>query len=105
MEKINCEVNNCSHNSSGVCYANRVNIGDNGCGSCDETCCGSFLNRKLYSDLTNNTNGGGKCDVLVCKASVCKYNKNQLCSLDQINVSGESVTIYTETYCSSFEKA
>ena len=27
MQKINCDVNNCSHNKSGVCYSNRVDIG------------------------------------------------------------------------------
>ena len=27
MNKINCNANNCSHNSNGVCYANRINVG------------------------------------------------------------------------------
>ena len=26
MNKINCNANNCSHNSNGVCYANRINV-------------------------------------------------------------------------------
>ena len=26
MQKINCDVNNCSHNKSGICYSNRVDI-------------------------------------------------------------------------------
>ena len=30
MNKINCNANNCSHNSNGVCYANRINVGGQG---------------------------------------------------------------------------
>ena len=31
MQKINCDVNNCSHNKSGVCYSNRVDIASSSC--------------------------------------------------------------------------
>ena len=34
MSKINCDVNNCSYNSSGICFSNRVDIG--GMASCGE---------------------------------------------------------------------
>ena len=53
MTKINCDVTNCSYNCSGNCFSNRVDIG--GMASCSEndTCCGSFLDKKHYSDLTN----------------------------------------------------
>ena len=57
MDRVNCDAHSCSHNKDNVCYANRVNIGGSGAQVDGETCCGSFLNRLLYSDLTNNTNG------------------------------------------------
>ena len=43
MAEINCSVNNCSHNKSGVCYSNRVNIGGLNSSCSKDTCCGSFL--------------------------------------------------------------
>ena len=103
MNKINCEVINCSHNKSAICFSNRVNIGGKSATEEYDTCCGSFLDSLLYSDLTNNTNSDGSCDCLVCNVESCTYNYNSICSLDSINVSGQNVKLYSETNCSSFE--
>jgi hypothetical protein len=103
MKSINCDVNNCSHNKSGVCYSNRVDIGGISASSECGTCCGSFLNKDLYSDLTNNTNSTVNCNSLVCNAKNCSYNCNNLCDLNSINVSGTAAQIYAETKCSSFK--
>ncbi|MBE6050638.1 MAG: DUF1540 domain-containing protein [Clostridium sp.] len=103
MSKIACTVDSCSHNKSHVCYANRVNIGGKSAISDEQTCCGSFLNKLLYSDLTNNTNSHGECDALVCFVKSCKHNCETLCDLSRIEVDGSSAEIYTETICSSFE--
>ena len=106
MNKINCDVTNCSHNKSGVCFSNKVDIGGEGANKCCDTCCGSFLDKKLYSTLTNNKNTGGPCDVVVCKVGNCTHNKNTLCNLSSINVTGNGneTNIYSETYCHSFEE-
>lgn len=103
MQKINCDANNCSHNNSGVCYSNRVDIGGMSASSERRTCCGSFLHAAHYSDLTNNTNSNGQCDALTCNAYNCTHNYNKLCKLDSINVSGDGAQIYVETKCSSFD--
>ncbi|WP_296647368.1 DUF1540 domain-containing protein [Romboutsia sp. 13368] len=103
MNKINCSVENCSHNSSGVCYANRIDVGSKGATDEDQTCCGSFLDRKHYSTLTNNTNDDGPCDCIVCTAENCTYNNNKLCTADVIQVTGDNVRIYTEAICSTFK--
>ena len=103
MSKINCSVNNCSHNKEASCYANRVNVGGKGAKKSCNTCCGSFLDKVNYSTLTNNTSSNGSCDCLVCEVETCTYNNNKLCSADCISVSGTSVNIYTETKCSTFK--
>lgn len=104
MQKIACDVTNCSHNNSGSCYADRVNIGGEGASVDEETCCGSFLDSRLYSTLTNCSSCSKNCTALVCKATECVHNKNQLCNLDSIQVSGGPSNIYSETFCSSFEE-
>ena len=103
MNKIDCSVSNCSHNKEGLCYANRINIGGKSAVNDCQTCCGSFLNKLLYSDLTNNINGDGSCDCLVCHVKSCSHNENCLCSLENIQVDGANPEIYTETFCKSFE--
>lgn len=102
MSKIDCSVNNCSHNKSGVCYANRINIGGESASKETDTCCGSFLNKHHYSDLTDNTLTSGSCDVIVCNAQSCAYNENCLCNLDDIQVVGDNPEVYTSTCCASF---
>ena len=103
MNKIDCSVNNCSHNNSGTCYANRVNVGGKGAKAACDTCCGSFLDKDNYSKLTNNTNSNKGCDCLVCEVTTCSYNDNKLCSADCISVSGDNANIYTETNCNTFK--
>lgn len=105
MNKINCSVDNCSHNNSGTCYANRVDIGGGLSNSACSTCCASFLDERNYSNLTNNTNSGGNCDCLVCTVEGCAYNENKSCTLDSINITGNEVKVYSNTECASFEKA
>lgn len=104
MDKIKCSVNNCSHNESGICFADRVNIVGYGASDREDTCCGSFLDRRTYSTLTNNVKGGGACTCLICKAEECEHNKNNICMLNTIQVTGNNdVNIYSETFCGSFK--
>ena len=103
MQRINCDVTNCSHNNSGICFSNRVDIGGLSASSERGTCCGSFLNEFLYSTLTNNTNSKGQCDSLTCDVKTCSHNYNKFCDLNSINVSGEGAQIYSQTRCSSFD--
>ncbi|MGL5149737.1 MAG: DUF1540 domain-containing protein [Clostridium sp.] len=103
MQGIDCNVTNCSHNSSHVCYANRVDIGGGGATSYTSTCCSSFLNKDVYGSLTNNSNASGPCSCLVCNVSGCAHNSNHCCELNSISVSGENINVYGETNCSSYK--
>ena len=104
MAKINCDVCNCSYNNSGVCFSNRVDIGGMASSTENDTCCGSFLAKKHYSDLTNSSESSGPCDCLVCKVSSCEHNENCLCTLSSIQVNGSEANLYTETNCGRFDK-
>lgn len=103
MGKINCTVDNCSHNNNNLCNANRIDIGGSLANEACATCCGSFLDKKNYSDLTNCTNSYTGEPALVCSAEACTHNKNKICSLDNITIESTSqVKVYTETFCSDF---
>jgi hypothetical protein len=103
MTKINCAVQECSHNKKGVCYANCVDIVGSSAKEEYDTACGAFLNKLHYAELTNNTVGEGACDCLKCSVETCTFNKNNLCALDAIQVSGQAAEYYTQTQCSSFK--
>lgn len=103
VAKINCEVSSCSHNKSFVCYANCVDIVGSSAKKERSTCCGSFLNNLLYSELTNNVLSSGSCDCLKCTVETCTYHSNNLCTLDNIQVSGGNAEYYTHTACASFK--
>lgn len=103
MSRIHCQVTNCSHNKDYVCFANCVDIVGSSARKEYDTSCGSFLNRLHYSELTNNTLSSGSCDCLKCTVETCTYNKNNLCSLGDIEVSGENAEYHNQTECSSFK--
>lgn len=103
MQKIQCSASNCSHNSSGVCYSNRVDIGGVTASTESGTVCGSFLNSYEYSTLTSNINSSGPCDALTCNVISCQHNEDKLCNLDSIQVVGDGAHIYMDTACSSFD--
>jgi len=104
MSKINCSVANCSHNSDSTCFANIINVGGKSAKKDSDTCCASFLDAKLYSDLTNNINDkGNECDAITCNVGTCSYNSDNLCSAKSIDVRGNNANLYVETDCLTFK--
>lgn len=105
MQLINCNAVNCSHNKDMICYSNRINVVGKDSTKDSDTACGSFLDSKAFGSLTNNIyDEGNACSCLVCDVESCKYNENELCSLDSIHVSGCGANLYSETSCESFCK-
>ena len=102
MQQINCYINHCSHNKSGICYSSRVNIGGANVSSKSGTWCDSFSSKTLYNSLTNNANSDRQCDYLTCEVKNCSHNVNTFCKLQFIEVSGTKSSIYAQTKCSSF---
>lgn len=105
MSYISCSVSSCANNKSGTCYAAGLNIGGKGATSECETCCGSYLNSAVYSNLANFTSMRGEANYILCSANTCKHNSGGACSLNSIEVgSATNTKYYTETECMSFEQ-
>lgn len=105
MPTIVCNVNNCSHNNSGVCYANKISVNGKKARTNNNTCCSTFLNQATYSTLTNNTLDDGSCNALGCNVKSCAHNiAGYTCSLHDIAITSniEKTNLYSETYCNSF---
>lgn len=104
MTSINCTVENCSYHNQNKCYADKVTVAGQGSTAERQTCCGTFLNEEHYSNLAEHTEYKQPVKEVACNVATCKFNANQLCSLDQINVIGENpATLYVDTDCASFQ--
>ena len=102
MQQIYCDINNCSHNKSGICYSSRANIGGVNVSSKSGTWCDSFSGKSLHNSITNNANTNRQCEHITCEVKNCIHNSNTLCNLQYINISGTKSPIYAQTKCSSF---
>lgn len=104
MTHVNCTVTSCSYNKDRNCYMNPINVGGKGAPTENDTCCGSYLNQKGYSNLAEYTSHRGEADTVACNVNSCKFNSNCRCRKDSIEVGGSrDTTYYTETNCCSYE--
>lgn len=105
MENISCSVINCSHNDGGTCYANKISVNGKKARTSVHTCCSSFLDESVYSNLTNNTNDDGPCKMALCNVKTCTYNAGTVCSLHDLAVTTHTsnANLYSETSCASFK--
>ena len=105
MPSISCSVVSCSYNQGQRCNANVIQVGGKGAQTCQQTCCGTYLDSANYSNLAQYTNNRETVEAILCRADTCVYYENEHCKLDSIQVGcSERVNIYTETECQSFEK-
>lgn len=102
MTRVRCQAETCSHNSSGTCYANGISVLGGMANKKADTSCSSFLEKGVYSSLTNNTATGGDCDRIACSVMSCIYQKNGGCNAESIEVGGQSASTYCETECNTF---
>lgn len=104
MSNIQCSVMDCAHNRSGGCYAATLNIGGKSAVTSSQTCCGSYLNNRVYGNLADFGASGVQPKIIGCNASKCKHNSSGVCSLNGIVVTNCTVdSIHGETQCDSFE--
>ena len=106
MTKVKCGVDTCSYNQQGGCYVSEINVGGKGATNEALTCCGTFLNKQVYSNLAGYTCMRGEADTVLCRVDTCKHNGEGLCTLKEIQVGAKGgANIYTETECLSYDKS
>lgn len=104
MPKVRCNVENCSYNERHTCYAVEILISGQGAINEELTCCGSFLNKEAYSNLGEFANYKRPTNNVSCKVETCKYQMNDKCTKQEIEVDSRTPAhIYIETCCNSFQ--
>ena len=104
MPAINCNVNNCAHNTNGTCYANKISVNGKKARTSNNTCCSSFVNESGYSNLTNSTLDSNPCNSLNCTVKTCVNNAGNICALRDVSITShaDNANLLSETYCGSF---
>ena len=104
MPAINCNINNCAHNTNGTCYANKISVNGKKARTSTNTCCSSFVNESGYSNLTNSTLDSNPCNSLNCTVKTCVNNAGNICALRDVSITShaDNANLLSETYCGSF---
>lgn len=102
MSSVNCNVINCSHNDSGMCYANKIAVNGKKSHTSTHTCCSSFIES---SDNLSSSNNDRPCSFIGCNVKTCTHNAGVVCALNNIAVTSKTPrpNDLSETYCSSFK--
>ena len=104
MPAINCNINNCAHNTNGTCYANKISVNGKKARTSNNTCCSSFVNESGYSNLTNSTLDSNPCNSLNCTVKTCVNNAGNICALRDVSITShaDNANLLSETYCGRF---
>ena len=78
---ISCTVTNCAYNTSQVCHAMAITVGD----ISNRPKCDTFFQTSIHGGLKDVTAGVG-----ACKISDCTHNKELECNAQNIKVGMQS---------------
>lgn len=105
MSNLKCNASNCINNAHGLCSRPIIRVdGDNAQKSYD-TFCHSFNHR--MGNMQNAISGGGSAEEhtdIKCTACECKYNSDNYCTADDVEVLGGGACRCGETECKTFKK-
>lgn len=101
MPKLNCSVDSCKYQKSGLCSASAINV-DNSDITISETMCSTYVCTEFPSDKSSHHISN---EISVhCNVYDCVHNNNQQCNAMAINIGeyGNKAVICDNTECESF---
>lgn len=102
MPELKCTVQTCAHNKQFYCDLDSIKVEGNTAKNAEETCCGSFVERKEGS-YSNVTGEASPTSCIDCKATECMYNNECKCHAGKISVEGSDACHCDQTECASFK--
>lgn len=104
MTNLKCSVINCIHNCSHLCEMNTIEVKGRDADTVEETCCSTF--RDGGDSISSNSSKEASLETHVgCSANACKYNKDNYCYAEHIDISGSGADNSQQTACATFEIA
>lgn len=104
MTLVGCNVNNCTHNINGNCYATKVSVNGKKARTSNNTCCSSFINESNSNNFTNSTLENNQRNYLNCNVKTCVNNAGNICALKDVAITSnaDNASLSSHTYCGSF---
>lgn len=101
MPELKCTVDSCYYNKRECCCKGTIEVTGSKAKSTEETNCESFVERKRDS-ISNATEHPCRTIDVVCQATSCQYNDNNMCDAKDIGISGTGAHNCSQTECASF---
>lgn len=103
MPQLKCSAITCVFNKQELCSRGDIQVTGDQASAPDQTCCGSFQERK-GSGMTASCTEGCGCETIRvdCEACKCIYNEQRKCSASQIGIAGSNATSSQQTMCGTF---
>ena len=102
MPELRCTVQTCTHNKQFYCALDKIVVEGNTAEKSQDTCCGSFEERKgnSYSNVTGEASASTN---IHCEAKDCMYNQKCECHAGKISVEGSNACRCESTECATFD--
>lgn len=101
MPELKCSAQTCVYNKQELCSKGDIQVTGDSASTPDQTCCGSFQQRK--GDSMKASCGCGCRSIHVdCQADKCVYNENLKCGAAKIGIAGSDASSSQETMCGTF---
>lgn len=104
MTLLNCSATSCIYNENMLCSRGEIEVRGEQARQPDETCCGSFRDRR---DSAAENSGSDHCGCdridIDCRARECAYNERCRCTAAAIDIDGHDASSYQETRCGTFD--
>ena len=102
MTNLDCNVTSCLHNADNCCCKTAIMVDGGDAKKRQETCCGSF-DEKKGEGFKNLFKTPEKKLQVDCEAVNCVYNESRRCVAEHIGIAGGEAKEASHTECATFQ--
>ncbi|QEY33611.1 DUF1540 domain-containing protein [Caproiciproducens galactitolivorans] len=105
MTYLSCDVMNCINNKDRYCCRPDIQVSGRSANDPRQTSCASFSDATDSAQNAVGTVLPNTSLEIYCEAENCKYNHEERCSAEHINIDAESEIPHSQSYtqCGTFE--
>lgn len=110
MTKLICDVNTCVFHQQKYCTRSHIKVSGVTAKKVEETSCDSFHKKErvnqdhIYSVEFAELGTLNRSLSINCDAKNCRYNRNELCYADEVNIGNTRAKVSKETKCETFQE-
>lgn len=104
MPLLSCSAEKCMYNTDRFCCKGDIMVTGDEAEKASETCCSSFCERE-HSEMKNSVSEPSRQILVDCSACNCRYNDEEECHAEKIDICGVNACKCTQTECGTFNKA